>query len=763
MKKQDSQSNSGASDIGAYTIAELETGKDRLNVLWNDGGYQATVTHTGVTTAKRVTESSEHIRLNAEKSSALYVRDEDTGDYFTPGGYPCGILPDKFSCTHAQLFSCVEAQKYGIEVRVDYAVHPSELCELWEVTVQNASEKTRRIDLFACTLFDLGGYPMPFYYNAPTTSATEYVPESHAVLCASQNPYGGMTEKSGFIATTAELRGVCGNADDFTGLCGGFAAPRVLRERKHLSGSMATVRERCGILENSLTLPPSSRQTVYYVLGFTQNRQTLTAFTRNLFPRLPELFNAVRQNSKRAYGELGTLSPSEQINTVLNRWAQKQVEYCCIGKKAVRDNAQLAVALLHFAPENARRTVIECLEHQYSDGHAVLLWYPVVETKLYSDPAFWLTIAVIAYVRETGDTAFLQEQYAWLDGGKASVLEHITAGLRWYEDEKHYGKHGLPKIYHADWNDALNIPDENAETVFMGMCVCYLFGEAAELFDYLGYGERAKSLRAKKAALAEKINLAAWNGDYYVRAFSKFGTVGDKDCEGGAFYFNPQSWAILAGIVPPERLPRLLQAVDLRETPQGVPMCVPPYPHYDETVGRMSGMLAGVYENGGIYNHAGCFKVMADCALGRGDRAVQTLLSILPNGKANPSEHSELEPYVFANCYLKHPSVDGKVASSWQTGTSAWGLRCYYEGILGIRGDWLGLRISPCLPQSWHTVTAERPYRGHKVHITITRAGGNAVRIAVDGKEISGDTIPSAMLTDGGEHTVTVRLEKERA
>ena len=90
MKKQDSQLNSGASDIGAYTIAELETGKDWLNVLWNDGGYQATVTHTGVTTARRVTESSELIRLNAEKSSALYVRDEDTGDYFTPGGYPCG-------------------------------------------------------------------------------------------------------------------------------------------------------------------------------------------------------------------------------------------------------------------------------------------------------------------------------------------------------------------------------------------------------------------------------------------------------------------------------------------------------------------------------------------------------------------------------------------------------------------------------------------------------------------------------------------------
>ena len=763
MRKTQTQPHSGATDLGAYTTVELETGKDRINVLWNDGGYQTTVTHTGVTTAQRVTESSECIRLNAEKTSVLYVRDADTGDYFTPGGYPCGILPDTFACTHAQLYSRIEAQKFGLEVRVEYAVHPSELCELWEVTVRNPGNTERHADLFACTVFDLGGYPMPFYYNAPTTSATEYVPASNAVLCASQNPYGGMAEKSGFIASSLAPRGVCGNADDFTGLCGGLAAPRVLRERKHLSGGMAAVRERCGILEHTFALPPGAEQTVYYALGFTQNKQTLTAFTRELFADLPALFSFVRQNSKRANGELGTQSPSEQINIVLNRWAQKQVRYCCIGKKAVRDNAQLAVALLHFAPQDARRTIEECLIHQYSDGHAVLLWYPVVETKLYSDPAFWLLIAVIAYVRETGDAEFLQEEYAWLDGGKVSVLEHIRAGLGWYEDANNYGEHGLPKIRHADWNDALNIPDENAESVFMGMCVCYLFGEAAELFDYLGYGERAKSLRAKKAALAEKINLAAWNGDYYVRAFSKFGTVGDKTCEGGAFYFNPQSWAILSGIVSPKRLPRLLAAVDSHETAQGVPICVPPYPRYDERVGRMSGMLPGVYENGGIYNHAGCFKVMADCAAGRGEQAAETLLRILPNGKANPSARSDLEPYVFANCYLKHPSVDGKVASSWQTGTSAWGLRCYYEGILGIRGDWDGLRIAPCLPKSWRRVSADRPYRGHAVHITVINEGGTAVRIEADGQAIEGNTIPFAMLAAGNEHFVTVRLEKEEA
>lgn len=45
-------------------------------------------------------------------------------------------------------------------------------------------------------------------------------------------------------------------------------------------------------------------------------------------------------------------------------------------------------------------------------------------------------------------------------------------------------------------------------------------------------------------------------------------------------------------------------------------------------------MLPGVYENGGIYNHAGCFKIMADCKLHRGEQAVGTFLKILPDGEA---------------------------------------------------------------------------------------------------------------------------------
>ena len=200
----------------------------------------------------------------------------------------------------------------------------------------------------------------------------------------------------------------------------------------------------------------------------------------------------------------------------------------------------------------------------------------------------------------------------------------------------------------------------------------------------------------------------------------------------------------------------VLEAVANMETEEGVPMCTPAYAKYDESVGRMSGMLPGVYENGGIYNHAGCFKVMSDCKLGRGKNAVETFLKILPDGKNNPSEKTTAEPYVFTNCYLKHPSVDMVVGFSWQTGTSAWGIMCLYEGILGLKRDFDGLTVQPAFPPEWKHVEAERTFRGNKLYITYENCGKGEVSLVVDGQEIEGNKIPA--FNDVKEHQILVKL-----
>ena len=85
--------------------------------------------------------------------------------------------------------------------------------------------------------------------------------------------------------------------------------------------------------------------------------------------------------------------------------------------------------------------------------------------------------------------------------------------------------------------------------------------------------------------------------------------------------------------------------------------------------------------------------------------------------------------------------------------------------MLGVRPEWDGLRIEPCLPPGWTRAAMTRPYRGcmYDIHIdrasveqTQTWAGGLHAEISLDGKRLPGNVIP-APTELGRRHDVRVR------
>ena len=101
--------------------------------------------------------------------------------------------------------------------------------------------------------------------------------------------------------------------------------------------------------------------------------------------------------------------------------------------------------------------------------------------------------------------------------------------------------------------------------------------------------------------------------------------IGSKNSEGSKIYLNAQTWAVLGDVADAEKLPKILKAVDSMEHDFGFPLNLPPYQKYSPNVGRMSGMLPGLFENGGVYCHATGFKILMDCKVGRGSKAFETL------------------------------------------------------------------------------------------------------------------------------------------
>ncbi len=347
----------------------------------------------------------------------------------------------------------------------------------------------------------------------------------------------------------------------------------------------------------------------------------------------------------------------------------------------------------------------------------------------------------------------------------ASVLEHLKRALAY--TRKDIGAHGLPLLGFADWNDTINLP-KGAESLF----TAHLYGrgllEMIGLLDFLGEKTAADEFRAAHAEMKARVEENAWDGNWYVMYFDQEGQpVGSHRNQYGQIHLNGQSWAVLSGFAAPDRAKQAMDSVYKRlNTKHGIKLSTPGYNGFDSKYGGVTTYPPGAKENSGIFLHPNPWAMIAETMLGNGDRAYEYYAQINPAAKNESIDLYEIEPYVYAQNILgdEHPQF-GLGRNSWLSGTSSW---CYQAGtqwILGIRAEYNGLRIDPCIPSAWSGFKAVRKFRGGIYRIVVHNEKGvskGVAKMTVDGQEVAGNLIPlhyvsgTFPLQNGGEHNVEV-------
>lgn len=761
-------------DGNSCVIKEPRTPRYWYNYLWNENRYCAQVSQIGHGRSYYLSEKADMCMINRDDARYVYLRDEETHACWNIGFGPLNTEVEDYRCTHSIGYSQIQSGCQGIQSSWRIFVPREGFHEIWTLKIRNTGEKERTLSVFSAVSFSLEGFTYPRYYEMYRCMKTEFDPELNGIYCDSSHPFAPHERYHGFLASSEPVYAYDGDLTKFCGptgtltqpdasACALFGRPDVVMQGADCTGSEAALFILGGVLQHKFTLRPGETKEIDLLFGISGSREEArnTAFERLNREAVEREFDRAQEYCYRKYGSLSVRTPDEKINHIMNNWVKKQADFCIVGKKGVRDNLQIAAALLNYRQDKAKEEILECLRHQFSDGHAVLTWYPYDDTR-YSDQPFWIIWAVCRLVRETGDFALLREHVSWQDGGRATVLSHVKAAVNRLLADK--GRNGLVRIYFADWNDALNITtDPEAESVMLSCQFCLALKELEGLMRAYGDEEYAETLAAEYEALKNSINENAWDGGWYMRALSRTENIGAKDSSGSKIYLNAQVWAVLAGVADETRLPLVLQAVDGMEHDFGFPLNMPPYTEYSPDVGRMSGMLPGLFENGGVYCHATGFKMLMDCAVGRGSKAAETLKKIMPDSEKNPSMQSGAEPYVFTNCYATHPGYYGKSYQSWTTGTSAWCLMGLYEGIMGVKSDYDGLRIEPCFPAEWGGAELTRQFRGARYHVVIKNPQHikNAVaKITVDGAPVAGTVLPD--FGDGLRHEVEVTLRERQ-
>ncbi|HTX93112.1 MAG TPA: glycosyl hydrolase family 65 protein [Anaerolineales bacterium] len=791
-----------------YVITNPRTPVKWINYIGNLG-FGGFVDHTGGAlickgdpTFNRITKYLQQAPASEFKGESLYLRIHGRDGYrvFSPFFVPTLDPYDLYECHVGLGYTRIVSESYGLRTEVTIFVPSGEAVEIRDIRVSNLTGEAVEVDVVPVVEYTHPNALMQFT-NAdwvPQTMVSKAEPDGEYTVMV-QYPFMNRDSRVNYFTSNLPASSYETDRRRFLGAneYGTWAKPLGLFAER-LSGADSLRGDVLSVLLHPLgKLEPGATRRLVTQLGQEASLEAARPGIRKY--RDPVAVDSALDELK-AYWErylsiLQVQTPDPAMNSILNihnphqcyitkNWS-RYLSYYQLGMGSrgigMRDGNQDVLAVLPAIPQEGREFIRRLLSFQKANGSAMHSYNPLsLEGSLgdstemedrphyYSDDHLWLVLSVCAYIKETGETAFLDEKVPFYDRDKqgqpleeGTVREHLARALAF--TRKDIGRHGLPLLGFADWNDTVNLPS-GAESLFSA----HLYGRALKeiigLAEFLGDAAAASEYRAAYVEMQARVEDAAWDGEWYVMYFDQDGNpVGSSKNEKGKLHLNGQSWAVLSGFASPERATRAMDSVEMHlNTRYGIKVSTPGFNGYDRTYGGITTYPPGAKENGGIFLHPNPWAVIAETLLGNGDRAYQYYAQINPAGKNDLIDIYECEPYVYAQNILgdEHPNF-GLARNSWLSGTSSW---CYQAGtqwILGVRPDYGGLRIDPCIPSGWDGFTVTRRFRGQVYNIVVhnpERVSKGVIRMVVDGKEVSGNLIAPGGVAN--EHRVEIWLGK---
>jgi len=729
------------------------------------------VTQTGHGIAYGRGEHDDRVLADASPRT-VYVRDDATRRHWTVNGTATKRQPAGWECRHGFGYTTVRSRQSGIDGSVTYFVAPDDSVEIWLIELTNTTKRQRRLSAFPFVRWRLGYvntpphnhevthrdgviYARSLFWNADAhrSSLPEFNREWDRVafLSASPKPVGFDCLPQGFIGSGTE------------------AAPAAVRAGQ-CTGSFGRGGENVGSLHLRTRVGPGGTARLVVLVGLAEDR----AHVRRLVKRYAGVAKArkalatVRRSWDEYLARMRIDLPDADITRFANGWLRYGLQQRYHSRYGVRDTAQDMAALAPFDRESARRRIAALYAAQLACGnslHDVPHFRFDSHVTVNSDPPLWLPWVTAAYLKETGDWRWLRRKFPFQDGGSATAYDHCVRAIDWILSES--GRHGLPLIKCGDWNDAMAGAYEKGVSVWMAEFLYINLLEMAEIARRARRHAHARRFSAEAERLRRTVNRNCWDGKWYIRGFDSDGrAIGSKRRREARIFANAQTWAVLGGLAPKDRAVTALQSVErLMDTPVGIPMMEPAFRKPDAALGEITRFAPYHHHNGGVWNHLNFWVMLAECEIGRTDRALDLWWRIFPPRLARDLERFTAPPYAYGSwTNTPRSRLYGRGDLGCNTGGTGWAWRVLFEGFCGIRPEYDGLRIDPRMPTGWTWAHARRPFRKSMYDITIDNPDGlpaGRASVELDGRVLPDNLIPA----DGkpARHDVKVVVRDRRS
>lgn len=729
-----------------------------------------------------------------EPGRYMYIRDNESKDYWSASWQPVGKDLEEYKsvCRHGTAYTKMLADYSDIHSEALYYVPLDKAYEVWNLKLTNLSKVTRSLTVTGYAEFtNVNNYENDQVNLQYSQFITRTVFMGNRIRQLVHGNLDGLQEDEKvdekrvterfFGLTGAEVSSYCGDREKFLGRYHGYGNP-VGVTKGDLGGELNYNENSCGALSTQISLAPGETKTIAFVLGMKYDDEAESILKQYQNPEeacekdLEELITY--WHGKLSHFQVKT--PSPEFNSMINTWNAYNCFMTFIWSRAAsfiycglrngygyRDTVQDIQGVIHLAPEMAVEKIRFMLSAQVDNGGGLpLVKFThnaghedtpddasyVKETghpAYRADDALWLFPTVYKYISESGNLSFVDEVIPFANKDEGTVYEHLKRAIDF--SMNHLGPHGMPAGLYADWNDCLRLGKEGESSFvalqfYYAMSILKQFAEYKEDKDYINY------LNEKQEELGKIIQELCWNEDRFIRGFTEKGEViGQRTDPEANMWLNPQSWAVISGFATDEQADKALDMVYERlNTEYGAILMDPPY-HEHSFDGALAVIYnAGAKENSGIFSQSQGWIILAEALRGHGERAFTYFMENAPAAQNDRAEIRKLEPYCYGQFTEgKHSPHFGRSHVHWLTGTASTVMVGCVEGILGMRPDFNGLRISPSVPKEWESFEIEKDFRGKHLHIVVKNPGhaeSGCRKLIVDGKEMEGNYIPAEIL-----------------
>ena len=740
----------------------------------------------------------------------FYINDGD--NIWSPGWKPCKTELDSYECRHGMNYTVIKGEKNDVSASVLYFVPLKTWAEVQKLTLTNNSGEVKKLKVFSFVewcLWNAASDMENFQRNFSTGEV-----EIQGSVIYHKTEYKERRDHYAYYSVNVPVQGFDTDRESFFGLYNGFDEPQVVAEGKsHNSEAHGWSPIASHYIEAELK--PGESKDFIFVLGYVENNADEKWESKNIINKKKAKDTIAKFNTsakvdaalddlRKYWDNLLSIytvdSGDDKLDRMVNIWNQYQcmITFCFsrsasffesgIGRgMGFRDSNQDLIGFVHQIPERARERIIDIASTQFPDGGCYHQYQPMTKRGNndigggFNDDPMWLIFGTAGYIKETGDFNILDEMVPFDNDPSVArtLFDHLTVSFDHVINN--LGPHGLPLIGRADWNDCLNLncfsndPDESFQTtenktegskaesvMIAGLFVVY----GRDYIDLcIKSGKNAEADRAQKhvEAMVAAIRKHGWDGEWFIRAYDYYGRkVGSHENEEGKIFIESQGMCTMAGIGQEEGLcTKALNAVKERlDCQHGIILNNPAFTKYYIEYGEISSYPAGYKENAGVFCHNNPWIMIGETVVGNGDRAWEYYRKICPSYLEEISDLHKTEPYVYAQMIAgKDAFKPGEAKNSWLTGTASWNFYAITQYILGIRPDFDGLLIDPCIPTNWKGFKVTRKFRGATYQIEVVNPDGKSKgvkKVTVDDMPYKSNLIP--VFGDGKEHKVKVIL-----